>query len=52
MQTGLAARDRLFEPERRQKIWKATLVAFFPCNALKSHKTAKGFFGKAWRKTA
>ena len=25
-------------------VWK-------PCNPLKSHKTAKAFFGKAWRKT-
>jgi hypothetical protein len=52
MQTGLAACDRLFEPGRREKIWKATLVVFYPCNPLKSHETAKGFFGKAWRETA
>src|ERR1700722_2630266 len=38
---------------RSQKICKRALsVLHLYCNPLKSHKTAKGFFGKAWRKRA
>ena len=33
------------------KIWKASKDVWKPCNPLKSHKTAKDFFGKAWSKT-
>src|ERR1700683_1394133 len=33
------------------KIWKASKGVWKPCNPLKSHKTAKDFFGKAWSKT-
>src|SRR5271168_844640 len=36
---------------RRRKIWKPSKDVWKPCNPLKSHKTAKGFFGKAWSKT-
>src|SRR5580658_11313435 len=36
---------------RRRKIWKASKDVWKPCNPLKSHKTAKDFFGKAWSKT-
>src|SRR5271155_4860454 len=35
----------------RRKIWKASKDVWKPCNPLKSHKTAKDFFGKAWSKT-
>src|ERR1700722_11242397 len=35
----------------RRKIWKASKGVWKPCNPLKSHKTAKDFFGKAWSKT-
>src|ERR1700733_9355602 len=35
----------------RRKIWKPSKDAWKPCNPLKSHKTAKDFFGKAWSKT-
>src|SRR5271154_7003093 len=38
-------------PRRKQNIWKRTHWVWKPCNPLKSHKTAKDFFGKAWRKT-
>src|SRR5271168_1480867 len=38
-------------PMRRKNLEKAFLVRD-PCNSLKSHKTAKAFFGKAWRKQA
>ena len=34
-----------------EKIWKASKDVWKPCNPLKSHKTAKDFFGKAWSKT-
>src|SRR5271170_3799321 len=37
--------------ERRRKIWKASKDVWNPCNPLRSHKTAKAFFGKAWSKT-
>jgi hypothetical protein len=30
---------------------KGTLLVWSPCNPLKSYKTAKGIFGKAWRET-
>src|ERR1700722_4614971 len=36
---------------RRRKIWKASKDVWKPCNHLKSHKTAKDFFGKAWSET-
>ena len=36
---------------RTAKIWKGTLLVWSPCNPLKSHKTAKGIFGKAWGET-
>src|SRR6202167_126567 len=35
----------------RRKIWKASKDVCKPCNPLKSHKTAKALFGKAWSKT-
>src|ERR1700739_1284735 len=35
----------------RRKIWKASKGVWKPCNLLKSHKTAKDLFGKAWSKT-
>ena len=35
----------------RRKIWKASKGVWKPCNPLKSHKTAKDLFGKAWSKT-
>src|SRR5277367_6620067 len=35
----------------KEKIWKASKDVWKPCNPLKSHKTAKDFFGKAWSKT-
>src|SRR6202167_1189247 len=35
----------------RRKIWKASQGVWKPCNPLKSHKTAKDLFGKAWSKT-
>src|ERR1700689_3663681 len=35
----------------RRKIWKASKCVWKPCNPLKSHKTAKDLFGKAWSKT-
>ena len=36
---------------RRRKIWKPSKAVWKPCNPLKSHKTAKDLFGKAWSKT-
>ncbi len=36
---------------RRRKIWKPSKAVWKPCNPLKSHKTAKQLFGKAWSKT-
>jgi hypothetical protein len=36
---------------RRRKIWKTSKDVWKPCNPLKSHKTAKDLFGKAWSKT-
>src|SRR5271169_1387590 len=35
----------------RRKIWKASKDVWKPCNPLKSHKTAKALFGKAWSET-
>ena len=35
----------------KEKIWKASKDVWKPCNPLKSHKTAKDFFGKAWSET-
>ncbi len=37
---------------RDEEIWKWIYLIWSPCNPLKSHKTAKAFFGNAWRKTA
>src|ERR1700758_1708252 len=34
-----------------EKIWKASKDVWKPCNPLKSHKTAKALFGKAWSQT-
>src|SRR5580692_636617 len=36
---------------QRRKIWKASKDVWKTCNPLKSHKTAKDLFGKAWSKT-
>jgi len=36
---------------RRRKIWKPSKAVWKPCNPLKSHKTAKDLFGKAWSRT-
>src|SRR5271156_5000060 len=36
---------------RRRKFWKASKGVWKTCNPLKSHKTAKDFFGKPWSKT-
>src|ERR1700677_3787498 len=36
---------------RRRKIWKASKGVWKTCNPLKSPKTAKDLFGKAWSKT-
>ena len=35
----------------RRKIWKASKGVWKTCNPLKSHKTAKALFGKAWSQT-
>src|ERR1700687_1366503 len=35
----------------KEKNWKPSKDVWEPCNPLKSHKTAKDFFGKAWSKT-
>jgi hypothetical protein len=50
--TDGAARDRLFEPIEGQNIWRGTLWVWKACNPLKSQKTAKKMFGKAWSETA
>src|SRR5271156_626072 len=34
----------------REKLGRRSFSVWDPCNPLKSHKTAKAFFGKAWRK--
>jgi hypothetical protein len=40
------------EERREPRIFGETSkVAFWACNPLKFHKTAKAFFGKAWSKT-
>src|SRR5277367_291978 len=36
---------------RRRKIWKTSKDVWKPCNPLKSNKTAKDLFGKAWSET-
>src|SRR5271155_3449018 len=36
---------------RGRKIWTASKGVWKPCNPLKSHKTAKALFGKAWSQT-
>src|SRR5579863_7834264 len=38
-------------PARRKNL-EADTLDFFPCNPLKSHKTAKGIFGNPWTETA
>jgi hypothetical protein len=35
-----------------KRFGESTLTVWEACNPLKSHKTAKAFFGKAWTKTA
>jgi len=35
-----------------EKIWSNIISLFGACSRLKYHKTAKTFFGKAWRETA
>jgi hypothetical protein len=52
LRTDWTVRDRLFEPIEEQKIWQWTLWIWKACNPLKSHKTAKEMFGKAWSETA
>src|SRR5271163_3993506 len=59
IQTTLASRHFSRGDEARpcgrpgpQKVWRRTLLIFFYCKPLKSLKTAKGIFGKAWRETA
>ena len=37
-------------PAGAKNLESGTFMACDPCNPLKSHKTAKAFFGKAWRK--
>jgi hypothetical protein len=32
------------------KIWRIEIGPLGYCKSLKSHKTAKGFFGKIWKK--
>jgi hypothetical protein len=39
-------------PLSAPKTWRTTLWIWIYCNPLKSHKTAKTFFGKAWQKIA
>src|ERR1700691_6117598 len=51
---GMRSRGVLNAAERggrRRKIWKASKDVWKPCNPLKSHKTAKALFGKAWSET-
>jgi hypothetical protein len=48
----LYVRDAFLEPHKRQKIWKPSLLICIYCNPLKTHKTAKTFFGKAWQEIA
>src|SRR5277367_5483874 len=35
----------------REKFGQPSLLIWIYCNPLKSHKTAKAFFGKAWHRT-
>ena len=50
--TDLAAGGLLETQGGAAKVWRVTLWVWKACNPLKSHKTANGIFGKAWRKTA
>ncbi|MFZ0205402.1 MAG: hypothetical protein WAL59_04600 [Roseiarcus sp.] len=43
---------RLKGGDTEEKIWKPPNVVWKSCNPLKSHKTTKELFGKAWTKTA
>ena len=52
IRSGLAVREGLFGLIERQKFWRGIFLVWNYCNALKSHKTAKGIFGKAWRRQA
>src|SRR5271156_1181527 len=53
IQTGMAARDGLFEPrEKTKNLASALFRGLRLCNPLKSHKIAKGFFGNPWQKQA
>jgi hypothetical protein len=45
-----APKMRLKNGRRLEKIWKGPLSVWGPCKPLKFHKTAKAFFGNAWRK--
>jgi hypothetical protein len=49
---GVRRSCRLFEPGERQKIWKGAFPVCIYYKPLKSHKTAKEFFGNPWRKQA
>ena len=46
-----ACRMRPKGGDRGRKIWTASKDVWKPCNPLKSPKTAKALFGKAWSKT-
>jgi hypothetical protein len=45
------AKDAVERRPMQQKLERASLIRD-PCNLVKSHKTAKASFGKAWRKQA
>ena len=46
-----ASKMRLKRGGRTRKSWKTSKDVWKPCNPLKSHKTAKDLFGKAWSET-
>src|SRR5580698_3863210 len=46
------ARGLLETPLEPSKIWRTTLSIWIYCKPLKSHKTAKAFFGNVWRRQA
>jgi hypothetical protein len=53
IQAGLVARDGSSSAVMKSKnLETGPFGLHLYCNPLKSHKTAKGFFGKAWRKQA
>jgi hypothetical protein len=45
------AGDGFSSPVRRTKIWRVDFPVWIYCNPLKSHKAAKGIFGKTWHWT-